>query len=372
MRATLSLVTPLVTAGFFATGCFQPVDELADLDFSDMSYTAPGLASSTAVVRAFDIETHTCPDGEPARMYAVYAEGAADGGPVALVLHSGAFDFIVSHEDDQEPLEGRHYREESRLERPWALAKVWETIGMLPTSVEAGEDNLGTLTVSMVNQGWVQLYPANCWGDLWHVDQTVNPNDEFTDGFVRDGLGLAATTARMVTEPGFPGEFGVDISVNFDPEQFYIVGLGDGARGVPELLNHPALANAPVAGVLLDSAPDLLSGYYAEPTAWFTEIQGLESIYGPTLPEDPDAISVLRLLEQGRLPASVGYIWSAIDVAIPLSSTLDTALALASDSAPYVVIENRGAGHVFINSDPTLADAMVSWMTTGELNLEAP
>ena len=182
-------------------GCFQPYQDLPDLDFSEMSFERPGLESDSAVVRAFDLDTHICPDGEPARIYAVYNEGAEESAPVAVVLHSGAFDFIVSYEDGEAPLEGRNYRTESRLERSWALAKVWETFGMLPTPIDAGEENAGTLPVAMLNAGWVQLYPANCWGDLWHFDAEVNPNDADTEGFERDGLGLAMEAVR----PSTPG-----------------------------------------------------------------------------------------------------------------------------------------------------------------------
>ena len=50
-------------------GCFQPYQDLPDLDFSEMSFERPGLESDSAVVRAFDLDTHICPDGEPARIY---------------------------------------------------------------------------------------------------------------------------------------------------------------------------------------------------------------------------------------------------------------------------------------------------------------
>jgi len=352
-------------------GCFQPYQDLPVLDFSEMSFDRPGLEASSAVVRAFDLAEHTCPDGEPARLYAVYAEGAAPGAPVALILHSGAFDYIVSSEDGQPPLEGRHYRTESRLERPWALAKVWETLGMLPTPVEAGEDNRGSLAVAMVNDGWVQLYPANCWGDLWHHDLATNPNDSATEGFERDGLGLAMTAARIVTEPGFAGTIGVDIPVEIDPTQFFVVGLGDGGRGVAELLARPELAGTTVAGVFLDSSPDLASAYVDDPASWYDELVGMELLYGETFTADPDAISVHRLLTDGRLTAPVGLVWSPLDHAVPPASTAPLADALLTAGAPHLVVENQGAGHVFANSDDILAEAMVGWLTTGEFEAGA-
>ena len=85
-------------------GCFHPYQDMPALDFTEMVFDRPGLETSSAVVRAFDLETHTCPDGEPARVYALYSEEAAENAPVAVVLHSGAFDYIVSYEDGQEPL----------------------------------------------------------------------------------------------------------------------------------------------------------------------------------------------------------------------------------------------------------------------------
>jgi hypothetical protein len=215
-------------------GCFQPYQDLPKLDFAEMTFDRPGLESSSAVVRAFDLEAHTCPDGEPARIYAVYSEAAVQGdvqeAPVAVVLHSGAFDYIVSSEDGEDPIEGRHYRTESRLERPWALAKVWETLGMLPAPIDAGEDNAGTLAVSMVNAGWVQVYPANCWGDLWHFDLATNPNDSDTEGFERDGLGLAMSAVRVFTQPGYGDQIGVNIPAVVDTNQLYLVGLCVGRR----------------------------------------------------------------------------------------------------------------------------------------------
>lgn len=351
-------------------GCFQPYQDLPALDFGEMSFDQPGLESSTAKVRSFDLETHTCPDGEPARIYAVYAEGAAPDAPVAVVLHSGAFDYIVSSEDGQEPLDGRHYRTESRLERPWALAKVWETLGMLPTPVDPGEDNRGTLAVSMVNAGWVQIYPANCWGDLWHFDAVTAPNDSATEGFVRDGLGLALTATRVVTEPGFAGTVGIDIPVQIDPNQLYLVGLGDGGRGVAELLQQPELEGAPIAGILLDSVPDLASAYAEDPATWYDELVGMERIYGETFLDDPDASSIHTLYTQGRVPAPVGLIWSRLDHTVPQGATAPLASTLVAAGAPDLVVENTAAGHVFVNSDATLADAVVGWLTDGVFSAE--
>ena len=352
-------------------GCFQPYQDLPVLDFSEMSFDQPGLETSSAKVRAFDLAEHTCPDGEPARMYAVYAEGAAPGAPIALMLHSGAFDYILSSEEGESPLDGRHYRTESRLERSWALAKVWETLGMLPTPVDAGEDNLGSLAVSMVNAGWVQLYPANCWGDLWHHDLAVNPNDSATEGFERDGLGLAITAARVVTEPGFAGTVGIDIPVEIDPAQFFLVGLGDGGRGVAELLARPELAGTAVAGVFLDSSPDLASAYVDDPASWYPELVGMELLYGESFVDDPDVTSVHRMISQGSLTAPVGLVWSPLDHAIPPAATSPLADALIAAGAPHLVVENQGGGHVFSNSDTVLADAMVGWLATGEFEASA-
>jgi hypothetical protein len=352
---------------FVLPGCFQPYQDLPALDFSEINFEQPGLETSSAVVRAFDLAEHTCPDGEPARIYAVYAEGAAPGAPVALMLHSGAFDYIVSSEEGQPPLDGRHYRTESRLERPWALAKVWETLGMLPTPVEAGEDNRGSLAVAMVNAGWVQLYPANCWGDLWHHDMQVNPNDSATEGFERDGLGMAVTAARVVTEPGFAGSVGIEIPLEIDPSQFFLVGLGDGGRGVAELLARPELEGT-VAGVVLDSTPDLASAYVDDPGSWFDELIGMELLYGEAFTEDPDATSVYRHIQEGRITFPVGFVWSPLDHNVPPASTTPLAELIIAAGSPHIVIENQGGGHVFTNSDDVLAKAMVGWLSTGEFD----
>ena len=346
-------------------GCFQPYQDLPDLDFSEMSFERPGLESDSAVVRAFDLDTHICPDGEPARIYAVYNEGAEESAPVAVVLHSGAFDFIVSYEDGEAPLEGRNYRTESRLERSWALAKVWETFGMLPTPIDAGEENAGTLPVAMLNAGWVQLYPANCWGDLWHFDAEVNPNDADTEGFERDGLGLAMEAVRTITTPGYGGEIGIEVPVPVDTSRLFLVGLGDGGRGVTEILSHPDMDPSLVTSVLLDSTPDLASAYVDDPAVWYDEIIGLETIYGEGFREDPDAISVLSLIEAGAVTFPVGLVWTPLDHTIPPAATAPLASTMAAAGDPHIVVENQGAGHVFTNSDPVLAEAMVSWLSDG-------
>jgi hypothetical protein len=351
-------------------GCFQPIQDLPKLDFSEMAYERPGLDSPSAVVRAFDMADHTCPDGEPARIYAVYSENAPAGAPVAVVLHSGAFDYIVSYEDGQEPLDGRHYRTESRLERPWALAKVWETLGLLSTPVDPGENNQGTLPVSMVNAGWVQLYPANCWGDLWHFDAVNRPNDAASEGFERDGLGLAITATRVVTEPGFAGTIGIDIPVQIDSSQLTLVGLGDGGRGVAELLAVPDQTGAIVASVLVDSVPDQASAYVDDTVNWFDVVVGMETIYGEQFTSDPNAGSLLSLYEAGLVAAPMGLIWSPFDYAVPSAATEPLADALSATEGTDLVVTNRSAGHIFVNSDPTLSDAAVGWLTDGVFEIE--
>jgi hypothetical protein len=350
---------------FVLPGCFQPYQDLPKLDFSEVSFDQPGLDTNSAVVRAFDLDTHTCPDGEPARIYAVYSEGAAENAPVAVVLHSGAFDYIVSYEDGEAPLDGQNYRTESRLERSWALAKVWETLGMLPSAIDAGEENTGALPVAMVNAGWVQLYPANCWGDLWHFDAALAPNDTDTEGFERDGLGLAMEAVRTITIPGYGGEIGIEIPVSIDASRLYLVGLGDGGRGVTEVLSHPDLDPASVTAVLLDSTPDLASAYVNDPVTWFDEIVGMEVIYGETFAEAPDAISTLALIEAGVVSFPVGLVWTPLDHTVPAGATAPLADAMITVGAPHLVVENQGAGHVFTNSDPALAEAMVAWLSDG-------
>lgn len=362
---TRSAAVSLLAASV-ATGCFQPYEDLPKLDFSEMSFDADGVSSDTAVVQAFDLAEHTCPDGEPARLYAVYDVNTPPGAPVAVVLHSGAFDWILSFDEGEDSLDGRHYRIESRLERPWALAKVWETLGMLPTPVDAGEDNAGTLPVALLEAGFLQLYPANCWGDLWHADVEVQPNDVEAEGFERDGLGLAATTARIVTEPGFASTIGVNIPVEIDPAQLFIVGLGDGGRGVPDLLDHPVMQGASVAGIAVDSTPDLASAYVADPATWSTEISGMATIYGEGFAEDPDAGSLAQRLELEQLPAPIALVWSPLDHSVPQASVAPLASAVLAGANENLVVEVETPGHVHANSDALLAEGLAAWMTTGE------
>ena len=94
----------------------------------------------------------------------------------------------------------------------------------------------------------------------------------------------------------------------------------------------------------------------------------LELLYGEAFTEDPDATSVYRHIQEGRITFPVGFVWSPLDHNVPPASTTPLAELIIAAGSPHIVIENQGGGHVFTNSDDVLAKAMVGWLSTGEFD----
>lgn len=349
-----------------ATACFKPYEDLSKLDFTEQRLTNPLLTGDGVVVRAYDIAELSCPDGEPARMYAVFDPDLVGPAPAALVLHAGAFDYLIEPgADGADLLDGVHFRAESRLERPWALAKVWETLGQSTSPVDPAEASVGALPAALANAGVVQILPANCWGDLWHNSQDDQPNDFGAEAFHRDGLALAQLAYDALRDPTFAGELGVEIPVQIDPAGLHLVGLGDGGRGVVDLLSRPDNDPTALASVLVDSHPDLLSAYTADPVTWEDELVGLELIYGESLMASPDGLSLLALLDAGQAPARVGFVGSSLDTGTPLAAMAPTWAAVAA--AGGLAWDTGAVATVHTNRDLATAEAAVAWMATGAL-----
>ncbi len=350
-------VLALGLCGLGLAGCFKPTEDLAKLDFTEMPYDNALLDSDTAVLRAYDIDGITCPDGEPGRIYAAYDPSFSGAVPGVLLLHSGAFDFIIEP-DESDVLGGVHYRASSRLERPWALAKVWETVGMNPRPVDPEEESVGALPATLVSQGAVVVMPANCWGDLWHAEG----GDMALEGFERNGLGLAKVAHQALRDGAFAGSVGLDIPLEIDQDSIHLVGLGSGARGIAELAIDPANDVASVASVVVDSAPDRLSAYQGDLLTFEDELLGFETIYGAEAMESIDSISLGAALVEGTLPPAVGVLWSDLDVDVPTGAIRPTA---ADVSDPGFARNTGTVGTVFSNSDPTVAAELVAWMIDG-------
>jgi len=336
-------------------GCSKPYADLPQLSFEELPYDNPLMEAEDAVITAFDTQL-SCPDGTNARLFALYRAEATEMAPVAIVLHSGAFDYTS--------IDGIGYHNDSRLKRSWAISKVWETLGMNPSKVDPFEDHQGALTAALTDAGFIQLYPGNCWGDLWHNEQGYQDNDATIDGFSRNGRTFAYWMIRLMVETSFAGDQGFELPVSWNTAEISLIGLGDGGRGVAEVLSHDNLPA--LKGVLVDSSPDLLSPYLDAPGTWEEEITGLERIFGAKGLESIDDWSLRQLQLDDELPERVGFIWSDGDPRQPVETMSLTAEALSEDSA-FWVENTHSSQHVHLGSDIELARDAVNYLLTGNI-----
>ncbi|MFT5682360.1 MAG: hypothetical protein ACI8RZ_003278 [Myxococcota bacterium] len=339
------------------TGCWQSFSDLPTLDFSEVPYSNPLMASDSAVISVFDTELN-CPDGQGTRFAAVYPEDLQGQAPVAIVMHSGVFDYLL-----EGTLDGDHYQTPSRLERGWAVSKIWETFGLSLSPVDASEVNLGALPAALADAGFVQLYPGNCWGDLWHNEEGIQDNDySLESALARNGRTIASWMVQSIVDPAFAEARGFSIPVSVDPNSIYLIGLGEGGRGVVELLmrdNTP-----PISGILIDSSPDDLTPFVSDPSTFAAQEIGIERIFGTDNLDNISDWSLLALAGQGALPDRVGFIYSDADPRVPVASTTSTAEVIAN--LPGAWVDNRGeSAHVFLNRDIELAQAAVEYLLTG-------
>ncbi len=343
-------------------GCWKPSAELTELTFDEVPFDHPDVVSSTVVISAFD-STLDCPNGEDARFFAVYDTAQVETAPVAIVLHSGAFDYVVEPEPGN-ALAGRTYRGISRLDRGWAISKVWETLGLYYDVVDPYEENTGTLAAALANRGFVQLHPSNCWGDMWHNEQGYQDNQSDVEGFDRNGRTFAYWMIRMIAEQSFAGDQGFVVPLQLSAQDIYLFGLGDGGRGVREVLTHENLL--PIKGALVDSAPDDLTAYQADEEVWADELAGFSRIFREENMESLDQYTLAGLAESGELPERTAFIWSDGDPRLPVASLENTAAALSGADDVWVS-NRREPGHVFVNNDYELADAAIEYLVSGTI-----
>lgn len=352
------------------TGCFKPYEDLAKLDFSEVRYENDFVTSEDAVIQAFDTVL-SCPDGEPARVFVAFRKSISGEAPAALMLHSGAFDYVVQP-DEADPIGGVHYRAGSRLSRQWGIAKVWETLGLSRFPVDPEEASLGTLPAALVDAGVVVILPANCWGDLWHGEALPDPTDA-EPGLTRFGGGFAQLMVDAIFTPEATAELGVRIPVSVNLDEVHLVGLGSGGRGVAQLLaNSPDSVNT-FRSVVVDSSPDLLGAYLGDPLTYGPEITGYEDIYGEALSTIDATSSLYALAQTAALPERTAVIWSSLDTQVPTAAILPTGLAVGELGGGRVVVDSGFEGHVSSNRDDELAGNVVAYMSSGAVPAdEAP
>jgi len=210
----------------------------------------------------------------------------------------------------------------------------------------------------------VQIIPANCWGDLWHNEEGIadHYNDIDLDGFARNGLTFAWWMVRIATDPDFALGQGVELDLEWSADAFYLLGLGEGGRGVVELLRHPDMPA--VAAVMVDSSPDDLQAYLDAPAAFGDEIEGLSRLFPDTI-DRVSEWSMAAIVDEVPMPARTVYLWSDGDTRLPAASMYNGAAALSGRPGTWVV-NTHEPGHVISNSDLTRAREIVDFLETGE------
>ncbi len=328
-----------------------------------------------AVVDTFEYDL-SCPDGEPARFYTVYDPDWIGPVATALVLHSSVFDYVLAPSPGSPP-EGNHYAagvgDYTRLHRAWGIAKVWETLGMYPT-VDATEVNTGALPSILVDKGVAAVYPTNCWGDLWHNEGSVQPNDEAGDLFSRNGHAFAVRVLRLLSDPEFRTTKGVEFGFEPDLSRLLLAGLGDATTGVVDLLRRDDTPHA--FGVLFDGPVDDLS-LWADNAQFSDRAKGLQRIfnYDPTDPDperrDPPDwtdFSIEGLALDGLLDARrTAVLYSVTDPFVPFPDVHYADMLEALGTGDLVWASDTGRSeHVFSNSDTDLARKTMEFLLTGD------
>jgi hypothetical protein len=343
VRVVLGLF-PLALAGCFDT-------TLATLPQGIVEFVPASGGPAGWVVETNEMDASiTCPDGQIAQWLAVYPEGATAPMPVAVVLHSGAFDYLTGA-SPTDPLSGTSFQPEPRLNRDWAVRRVFFTLGMYD-EVDV-ETSTGTLAAALANHGVAMLLPVDCWGDWWHNEAGTADNAFVDDHFYRNGRFMADFTWRLAAEPGFASAN--RIALPFTPDgQVYAVGLGEGGRGVGELI----VAGATPTAAIVDSSTDDLRPYYEQPDLYQPVIDGLNRIF----PGGANDTITASLANASPLPPIV-YVYSSLDAQIPVGSH-DPALARLGGRDDATIIDAAVQKHVLLNDDAALADQAVTTMTS--------
>jgi hypothetical protein len=358
-----SFARPLLLVPVFTVGCFTPA--APELDFDVLAFSNPHTAAEDAVVQPFSWEELRCPDGSAATFYAVYRTSIVEPAPIVLFFHAGAFDFVEQPTGDN-PLAGPHYAGEDRMNSEWAGQKVFETFGLLPgEAIDPSEVNSGTLPAALSDVGAFTIYPANCWGDLWHNEDGYTPNDWGADGGVhRQGRFMAWAMTRFASRDAEEAaewrmRFGLDeVPVPLDASGIHVVGLGTGGRALPELyrrVQETSDANFPaVLGALSDSTMDNLYPVAVDATQYPTQNAGLRRIFYEDINSDIGRFSMQRYIQERGLSTSYQMFYSTEDPQVP-DDTVSGLAGLAS-AYPMLTVTNTGLQeHVHLNNVSTEA-----------------
>ena len=373
----------------YILGCFTPMADT--LSVEKLSFENDYTVRGDLVLQPFHYGGLTCPDGNPATFYAVYAEELDTPAPIVVFFHADAFDYVRPRSDGVVPAfdsdEAEHYTADNRLTSDWAADKVFETLGLLDETVDPTETNLGILPAYLADAGAFTIYPANCWGDLWHNETGPRNNNWELDGGVhRDGRYLAWVMTSIAnpdaqTATQKRAELGLDnLPIALDASGVYIVGLGEGGRAASELrvrdlLNDvPAQSAAPIKGMVVDSTMDILTLLAKEDSTFHDINDGLARIYTDHTDDDGDGkiegdlrsdagnyrddidnsiqiYSLWNAVSKGGLTYPLGMWYSSSDPLVP-TETISQVLSLQPANAAYMTVTDYGSDrHTILNSD---------------------
>jgi hypothetical protein len=353
------------------TACWVQVEPVS---FELVTFENDHTRAASAVVDTFEYDL-ACPDGQPARFYTVYDPDWIGPVATAIVLHSSVFDYVLSPSSGSPP-EGNHYAtglgDYTRLHQAWGIAKVWETLGMYPT-VDATEVNSGALPAVLVDKGLAGVYPINCWGDLWHNEGSVQPNDEAGDLFSRNGQALAIRVARLLSDEEFRTTKGVEFAFEPDLSRLILIGLGDATTGAVDLLRRDDMPRT--IGVVFDAPVDDLS-VWAGSSQFADRAKGLQRIFNydpadvdPERRDEPDwsDFSIEGLALDGYLDEMrTAVLYSETDPYVPFPDQHYQGMLSALGDGDMVWTSDTGrSAHVFSNSDDDLARRAIEFLMTG-------
>ncbi len=361
LTRSVSHITFAIACLTSLSGCWQldPAEvPLGAVDFAPEGQDAP----DGWRVLAMDMQID-CPDGEEAKFYFVYPVEAETTGlavPAAVVYGAGAFDFVFAP-TTEEPLAGTHYATPSRLDHAWAVRNVFTTLGMLPDEIE-NENQTGALPIALAEQGVAMLFPANCWGDMWHNRGGLRDNDFPADFFSREGRTVAEWGYQVLADPNVAAALQIELPIAIDATEVYAIGLGDGGRAVTELLsvdaNKDGIADYSPAGALVDSTADDLSIFFRDPSRYGNRVAGLNRIFPYGNVSDGS-------LATATLPERFGYLYAMDDAEVPQFAHVQAMDILLDDPTKWVYVES-GSRHGLLNSDDlTLARDAVIYLRQG-------
>lgn len=337
---------------FSLFGCYKDFQDLSEIDLQDIPFENEALQSTGALVSTFTADLE-CPDGKPATFFAVYPENAEESA-IAIVFHSGAWDY----QDTENELA---FNYPSHMTQSWAKGKVWETLGMNNQVLDASETNNGSLATALLDANVVQIYPANCWGDLWHNQSDESDNNYELEDFTRSGRTMAYWMTQLLQNPNFPGTEGFQIPQPYNSDEIYWIGLGDGGRAISELLQRGV---TPPKGILLDSVPADLQPYKANAADFPQENLAFERIFVDDEQIPFTDLSQFALSQSTSGPERLAILWSDGDTQIPMDSLMDsfTFSEMTEDTWSY---NTHQTGHIFSNSQISMSREIVGYLLDG-------